>query len=221
MTAKMGRMIDTAVIEGPSTALFQVRLTGILIGCVGYAQMSRSRPEMKFCSVCSEKITRQVPPGDTLARYVCTVCGHIHYQNPKVVTGCIVTWDEKILLCKRAIEPRSGYWTIPAGFMELGETLEQAALRETMEEACAEAVIDELFSVYNIPHVSQVYVIFRAHLESAVFAPGEESLETDLFAENEIPWDDLAFRVVSKSLERYFSGLGDGDMRPFVGAIIA
>ena len=175
---------------------------------------------MNYCSLCGSAVSRRIPDGDNLPRYVCDNCDTVHYQNPKIVTGCIIKYDEKILLCRRAIEPRYGLWTIPAGFMELGETTCNAAARETYEEAMAVVQIDELFAVYNIPHVSQVYFIYRAHLESPDFAPGEESLETQLFSENEIPWDQLAFPVVRASLTRYFESLRTSDTRPYVDDII-
>jgi ADP-ribose pyrophosphatase YjhB (NUDIX family) len=127
------------------------------------------------------------------------------------VAGCIIECDDRILLCRRAIEPRHGLWTVPAGFMENDETLEQAALRETREEACAEPVLSGLYGVYNIPYVSQIYVIFRARLEAPVFSPGAESLEVELFSEDQVPWDELAFRVVHATLERYYRDRGQGD----------
>ncbi|MDE0310344.1 MAG: NUDIX hydrolase [Acidiferrobacterales bacterium] len=175
---------------------------------------------MNYCSFCGETVSRKVPRGDNLPRYVCDSCDAVHYQNPKIVTGCIVQWEEKILLCRRAIDPRYGLWTIPAGFMELGETIHEAAARETYEEARAVAQIDELFAVYNIPHVSQVYCIYRAHLESPEYSPGEESLEVELFSEDEIPWELLAFQVVRESLIRYFESLKTNDNRPYVDDII-
>jgi len=183
--------------------------------------MSRSKPPVKYCSQCGHEVELKTPRGDSLPRHVCTDCGMIHYLNPKIVTGCIVTSEQKILLCRRAISPRYGLWTIPAGFMELGETVQDAAARETWEEAYADAVIDELFGVYNIPRVSQVYVIFRAHLKTPEFSPGEESLETELFSEQDIPWDELAFKVVRVALEQYFTAVRESDMRPFVGDIIS
>jgi ADP-ribose pyrophosphatase YjhB (NUDIX family) len=175
---------------------------------------------MNFCSYCGGHVSLKIPQGDNLQRFVCDDCESVHYQNPKIVAGCIVQWEEKILLCRRAIEPRMGLWTIPAGFMELGETINDAATRETLEEAQAVAQIDELFAIYNIPHVSQVYVIFRAHLETPDFSPGEESLEARLFAEDEIPWDELAFQVVRESLLQYFECRRVNDLRPFVDHII-
>lgn len=175
---------------------------------------------MNYCSLCGATVSRRVPEGDNLPRHVCDSCDAVHYQNPKIVTGCIIKWEDQILLCRRAIEPRYGLWTIPAGFMELGETTYKAAARETYEEAKAVVQIDELFAVYNIPHVSQVYFIYRAHLESPDFSPGEESLDVKLFSEDAIPWDELAFPVVRASLIRYFESLRTNDNRPYVDDII-
>ena len=175
---------------------------------------------MNYCSFCGASVSRRVPEGDNLPRHVCDSCDTVHYQNPKIVTGCIIKWEDRILLCRRAIDPRYGLWTIPAGFMELGETTHYAAARETYEEAKAVVKIDELFAVYNIPHVSQVYMIYRAHLESPDYAPGEESLDVRLYSEDEIPWDELAFPVVRASLERYFESLRTSDNRPYVDDII-
>ncbi len=159
---------------------------------------------MKFCSSCGGHVSKKIPQGDNLLRYVCLDCGLIHYQNPKIVAGCIVSYKDKVLLCRRAINPRRGLWTIPAGFMELGESVEAAAARETMEEALADVEIDKLFCVYSIPAVNQVHIFFRGHLKKREFAPGEESLEVALFAENKIPWQDVAFRSVELALINYF-----------------
>lgn len=175
---------------------------------------------MRYCSICGATGSNRIPQGDTLPRFVCDVCDTVHYQNPKIVAGCIVHWQDKILLCKRAIEPRYGLWTIPAGFMELGETSNEAAARETLEEACAVAEIDNLFAVYNIPHVSQVYIIFLAHLNAPEYSPGEESLETELFSEDEIPWDELAFPVVRSALKRYIECQDLTNHQPYVDHII-
>ncbi len=147
----------------------------------------------------------KIPPGEDRERHVCETCGTIHYQNPKIIAGCIPEWEGKILLCRRAIEPRKGLWTLPAGFMELGETLEQAAARETREEACAEVEILELYTVFSLPHVNQVHVFFRARMTRPRFAPGAESLETMLVDETAIPWSELAFSTVRRTLEYFFS----------------
>lgn len=159
---------------------------------------------MKYCSNCSATVELLIPEGDSLPRYVCTTCNIIHYQNPKMVVGCIPEWEDKILLCRRAIEPRLGWWTLPAGFMENNETLEQAAARETLEEANARVEIGDLYAVYSLPYISQVYVLFRARLLDLDFKPGIESLEVKLLAENEIPWEEMAFRVIHDPLKQYF-----------------
>ena len=178
-----------------------------------------SLKKMKFCTQCANPVSLRIPAGDTLPRHVCEGCGEIHYQNPKIVAGCIPEWEGKILLCRRGIEPRHGLWTIPAGFMENGETIEQAAARETWEEACAKVSIDGLYAVFNIPHVNQVYMIFRAALTVADFAPGIESLETALFEEEDIPWSEMAFPVVVQSLKRYFSDRVEDHFPTFVGTL--
>jgi ADP-ribose pyrophosphatase YjhB (NUDIX family) len=146
---------------------------------------------------------RGIPDGDTYERYICGRCGHIHYTNPKIVVGSVVTHDNRILLCRRAIEPRIGLWTLPAGFLEEHETPEDGARREAQEEACAEIVIDALLAVYTVAHISQVQLMYRARLETPVFAAGPESLEVGLFAWDEIPWGDLAFPSVKWALEHF------------------
>ncbi len=157
---------------------------------------------MRFCPDCSAATRRTLPDGDTVERDVCTDCGKIHYQNPKVVVGAVCTWQDKVLLCKRAIEPRSGYWTIPAGFMEMRESSEQGAIRETMEEANARIEITDLLAIYNIPRLSQVQIFYRANMLSPDFEAGIETLDLDLFTWNDIPWDDLAFPTVHWILEK-------------------
>lgn len=162
-------------------------------------------PSMKFCSQCGHPVTQRVPEGDTRPRFVCGHCGVIHYQNPNIVAGCVPIWEDQILLCRRAIEPRRGFWTLPAGFMENGETLEQAASRETDEEACARVDNLELYTLFDLPHINQVHVFFRAQLADLNFAVGEESLEVRLFAQNQIPWSELAFPTVGRTLEYFFT----------------
>lgn len=159
---------------------------------------------MKYCSQCGETVAELIPPGDNRLRFVCGQCDTIHYQNPRIVAGCLAVHAEKVLLCKRAIEPRRGYWTLPAGFMENGETTEQAALRETWEEAKARVQSQTLYMLFNLPHINQVYMFFRAELSDLDFAAGEESLEVRLFHEHEIPWDELAFPTIGKTLKQYF-----------------
>jgi ADP-ribose pyrophosphatase YjhB (NUDIX family) len=159
---------------------------------------------MNFCSHCGETVTLRVPDGDNLPRHVCDACGAVHYQNPKIVVGCIPEWEDRILLCKRAIEPRYGLWTLPAGFMENGETVQQGAARETLEEARAEVVVGPLYTLFNLPHISQVYMLFRARLTSLDFGPGAESLAVELVREADIPWDEIAFPVITESLRLYY-----------------
>lgn len=166
---------------------------------------------MKFCSNCGGPVAHRVPPGDNLPRYVCDACTVIHYQNPRMVVGCIPEWGEQVLLCRRAIEPRYGYWTLPAGFMENDETLAQAALRETMEEANARVELAEMYSVLSVPHVSQVHVFYRATLLDVDFGPGTESLEVKLFDEVDIPWDEIAFRTVSNTLRHFYEDRRTGN----------
>ncbi len=166
---------------------------------------------MKFCSECGAPVELRFQQDDSRERHICTVCATVHYQNPKLIVGAIPEWkDGRILLCRRAIEPRIGMWTLPAGFMENGETTPEGAARETMEEANALVEVGDLYSMYNLPYINQVYLLFRARLLNLDFSPGVESLEVALFAEHEIPWDDLAFRAVRMTLENYFSDRQSG-----------
>ncbi|MGA7802924.1 MAG: NUDIX hydrolase [Gammaproteobacteria bacterium] len=158
---------------------------------------------MNFCSQCGAPVHVQIPAGDNLPRFVCTGCGVIHYRNPKIIAGCLPYWEDRVLLCRRAIEPRSGLWTLPAGFMENGETVQQAAARETREEALAEIGSAALYAVYSVPHINQVYMLFRAPLVRPDFGAGAESLEVALFDADRIPWQELAFPVMRQVLEHY------------------
>lgn len=164
---------------------------------------------MKFCSECAHPVSLQVPPDDNRLRYVCDQCGTVHYQNPKMVIGSIPVWERNgetlVLLCRRAIEPRYGYWTLPAGFMENDETTGEAALRETHEEAGARVELHEIFSLLNVPHVHQVHMFYRATLLDLDYQAGTESLEVQLFAESEIPWRDIAFPTVDHTLKLFFA----------------
>jgi ADP-ribose pyrophosphatase YjhB (NUDIX family) len=160
---------------------------------------------MKFCSQCGNPVIQRIPEGDSRLRFVCEQCQTIHYQNPNIVAGCLPVWGTQVLLCRRAIEPRLGFWTLPAGFMENGETVEQAARRETVEEACATLRDLNLYMLIDVPHISQVHVFFRAALVDLDFAAGVESLEVRLFEEADIPWSELAFPTVSRALECYFA----------------
>ena len=160
---------------------------------------------IRFCSACgSDRIEHRIPEGDNLPRFVCGACGTIHYQNPKVVVGCLPEWKDRVLLCRRAIEPRHGLWTLPAGFLENGETVEAGAVRETLEEAGARVDVGNLYTMISLPHISQVYVMFRARLVDLDFGPGPESLEVRLFHEDEIPWEEMAFRTIGRTLRTYF-----------------
>jgi ADP-ribose pyrophosphatase YjhB (NUDIX family) len=158
---------------------------------------------MKFCSHCGQPVTLLVPEGDHQLRHVCTACGTVHYQNPKIVAGCVPEHDGRILLCRRAIEPRLGFWTIPAGFMEMGETTQDAARREAAEEALAAVEVGSLLAVVHVLHANQVHVMFRARLPEPQFGVGQESLEVVLCDEADIPWKDIAFRSVEFALRRY------------------
>jgi ADP-ribose pyrophosphatase YjhB (NUDIX family) len=160
---------------------------------------------MKFCSQCGTgNIRWEIPHGDNRPRHVCGECNEVYYQNPKIVVGCIPEWEDQVLLCRRAIEPRHGYWTLPAGFMENDETTQEAAERETLEEANARVELLGLYTVMNIPHTNQVYMMFRSRLLDLEFGPGTESLECKLFREHEIPWRELAFPTIVHTLKLYF-----------------
>lgn len=159
---------------------------------------------MNFCSQCGEKVRFAVPEDDDRPRYLCDACGTIHYQNPRIVAGTLPVIGDKILLCKRAIAPRKGYWTLPAGYMENAETTQQAAARETWEEAFAKVRLDGLYTLIDLPHINQVYMIFRAELLSG-FSAGPESLEVELFEEHEIPWDELAFPTIELTLQHFYA----------------
>lgn len=159
---------------------------------------------MNFCSHCGAPVRFAIPEGDDRPRYLCDACGSIHYQNPRIVAGTLPIRDGQVLLCRRAIAPRHGYWTLPAGFMENAETTLEAAARETLEEARAEVRIHDLYTLINLPHINQVYMIFRADLVGD-FAAGPESLEVAMFGEDEIPWDELAFPTIERTLRHYFS----------------
>ncbi len=163
------------------------------------------RSPIKHCRDCGSAVSYRLPDdGDTKHRAICTACDTIHYENPLNVVGTVPYFGDRVLLCLRNIEPRRGKWTLPAGFMELGETTAQGAARETDEEAGAHFEIEGLFSVLSVPRVGQVHMFYRARLLNERFDPGPETIEARLFAENEIPWDDIAFRTVRETLLRYF-----------------
>jgi ADP-ribose pyrophosphatase YjhB (NUDIX family) len=158
---------------------------------------------MKFCPDCGQPLEVRIPEGDHLPRHICGACSSVHYQNPKIIVGCVPEHAGRILLCRRAIEPRLGYWTIPAGFMENNETLQQGAARESLEEALAEVEIGSPLAIVHVLHAHQVHVMFRARLAEPRFGVGEESLEVDLYRPEEIPWPEIAFPSVQFALERY------------------
>lgn len=162
-------------------------------------------PAINFCSCCAAPVSLQVPPGDSLPRHVCPACGTIHYRNPRLVVGALPVWEDKVLLCRRAIEPRRGFWTLPAGFMENQESVADAATRETREEACARIELEAAYTMISVPCINQVHVIYRARLLDLDFAPGEESLEVMLFDEARMPWDEIAFRTVALTLRHFFA----------------
>lgn len=168
---------------------------------------------MKFCSNCAAPVVRRVPPGDALPRFLCDQCGEIHYQNPKLVVGAVPEWEGRVLLCRRAIEPRYGYWTLPAGFMENDETAGDGAARETQEEAGARIELVGAYTLLSVPMVNQVHLFFRARLLDLDFAPGEESLEVALFEEADIPWKEIAFRTVGLTLKHWFADRASGAFR--------
>jgi len=169
-----------------------------------------NRTAMNYCSHCGAPVSHRIPDGDNRHRYVCDACGAIHYQNPRMVVGCLPVWEDQVLLCRRAIEPRYGLWTLPAGFMENGETTAEGARRETLEEAGARVEINALYTLINVPDIDQVSLLFRARLLDLDFAAGEESLEVALFGEADIPWDELAFRTVRNTLEHYYEDRRSG-----------
>lgn len=167
--------------------------------------------DLRFCMRCGHHASYLIPAGDSRPRLVCLSCDYIHYDNPKVVSGVIAVHDGKILLCRRAIEPRYGYWTLPAGFLEIGETMAEGALRETVEEADAIATDAKLYALINIPHLGQIHVFYVTTLKDGRFGCGTESLECRLFAPSEIPWDELSFKSVICALQLY---LADTNQNP-------
>ena len=174
---------------------------------------------LHYCSQCGAPVTVRVPEGEDRPRHVCDACGTIHYQNPRVVAGCVIEWDGQVLLCRRAIEPRRGFWVFPAGFMENGETIEEAAEREAREEANARVEILELYTLFDIPHLEQVHCMFRSRLLDTGFSPGVESLEVRLFREEEIPWRSLGFASVTFALQHYFEDRRSGQFRMHRGTV--
>lgn len=175
--------------------------------------------EINYCPSCGAAVEFRCPDDDNRPRHICTSCGTIHYQNPNMVIGSIPEWGDKILLCRRAIEPRHGLWTLPGGFMENGESTTDAAVRETLEEANARIAIGDLYSMYSLPYINQVHLLFRARLLDLDFGPGPESLEVRLFAEDEIPWNEIAFRPIKYTLEHYFADRREGRFSFHIGVL--
>lgn len=167
-------------------------------------------PAINYCCYCAAPVSLRIPPGDSLPRHVCEACGAVHYRNPRLVVGALPVWEDKVLLCRRAIEPRLGCWTLPAGFMENQETVADAALRETREEACANIELGAMYTMISVPHISQVHVIYRARLLDLDFAPGDETLEVALFDEARIPWEEIAFRTGAMTLRHFFADRASG-----------
>ena len=169
-----------------------------------------SREPIRYCSACGAGVSYRVPAEDNGERAVCTGCGLVHYENPLVVVGTVPVWGDQVLLCKRAIEPRRGLWTLPAGFLELGESTAEGAVRETIEESGAQIELGALFTLLNVVRVGQVHLFYLATMRSPELDPGPESLEARLFVEDEIPWDQIAFRTVRETLKHYFEDRRQG-----------
>lgn len=174
---------------------------------------------MKYCSACGKPVEERIPAGDDRPRHTCPSCGIIYYQNPKIVVGCIVEHDGKVLLCKRAIPPSPERWTLPAGYLELQEGVADGAVRETREEANARVRVSAPHSFLDLPHIGQCYYLFRSRFESVAFSPGPESLEVGLFELGEIPWDDLAFPVIHFALQLYVEDIRLGLARTHLGVL--
>lgn len=162
---------------------------------------------MKFCTLCGHSLTLRIPASDDRERHVCDSCGHVHYVNPRIIVCALPCFEDKVLLCKRAIEPRYGLWTLPGGFMEMGESTMEAAARETLEEAGAHIEVLELYAMYHILHIDQVHLFYRARLRDLAYTAGQESLEVRLLRESEVPWAEMAFPAVTDTLRQYFRDL--------------
>eukprot|EP00250_Pteridium_aquilinum_P008083 c17656_g1_i1 orf=159-995(+) len=194
--------------ESPSSAAQQTAHTSTVVG-----------PKVSFCPTCGGPTEYRIPSGEERPRAICTSCGRVHYQNPKMVVGCLVIHEGKVLLCKRSIEPSYGLWTLPAGYMELGESAVEGAIRETREEANAEVEVEAPFAHLDIPLIGQSYILFRAKLKTSNFSPGVESLECALFSIDEIPFDEIAFSSISVALKLYVEDFKLGRMKVHLGVI--
>jgi len=176
---------------------------------------------LKYCSNCgSDQIKFLIPEGDNYERFVCDNCDSIHYNNPRVIVGCLPIYDQKIVICKRAIEPCKGKWNLPAGFMENGERAEEGALRELKEETGLDGDIIKLHCIYSIPHVNQVYIIFLTHITHWTVDPGIESLEVSLFDQSEIPWGEIGFTSSVYAIEKYMESFNPTDKKTFIGSYV-
>jgi ADP-ribose pyrophosphatase YjhB (NUDIX family) len=193
----------------------------IRCGTFAHAPTYLRQHVIEFCNSCGARVAHRIPEGDMLTRAVCDACGTIQYENPKVVVGCIPVRGDRILICRRAIEPRYGLWTLPAGFMENGETAAEGAMREAMEEAHAMVEIQDLYTVFSVPHISQVHMMFRSRLVNDDFRAGTESLDVRLVTAAEIPWNELAFTVVRRTLEHFLADRESGIFVPRFGDIRA
>ncbi len=176
-------------------------------------------PPILFCSQCGSETSRKIPKYDDHPRFVCQTCDHIHYQNPNLVVGTLPTWEDRLLLCRRAIEPGYGLWTLPGGFMENDETVEQGAMRETFEECHADVELIAPYTIYSIPHINQVHMMFRANMRNSQFSGGKESLEVKLFHHSTIPWNEIAFRVVRTTIKHFVSDSEKGEYPLHIGTI--
>lgn len=174
---------------------------------------------IKHCRACGTEVAYRVPPADNRERAVCPACGEIHYQNPLNVVGTLPVWEDQVLLCRRNIEPRFGFWTLPAGFLELGESASAGAMRETVEEAGARVELGALFTVLDVVRVGQLHLFWLARMLDASLAPGPETIEARLFSEAEVPWDQLAFRTVRQTLEHFFADRASGRFGVHTGVI--
>ncbi len=174
---------------------------------------------IKHCRVCGAVVAYRMPADDNRERALCSACGEIHYENPINVVGTVPVWDAQVLLCRRNIEPRFGLWTLPAGFLELGESTAEGALRETVEEAGARIEMQGLFTVFNVVRAGQLHLFYRARMLDATLDPGPETIEARLFREDEVPWDELAFRTVRQTLEHFFEDRRNGHYGVHAGDI--
>ena len=194
-----------------------------MVGPGSFSPVARPffRAQYKYCPQCGSAALRAcIPEGDNRCREICDDCSYIHYRNPRIVAGCVAAWEDRVLLCLRAIEPRAGAWTLPAGFMENDESISEAAQRETLEEAKVHVELQGLFSLLSVPHADQVHAIFRARLFAPSCSPGVESRAARLFEEHELPWGKIAFSSIYHTLKLYFADRAAGRFQLHVGDIL-